>query len=323
MKPIGVIREIWRYPVKSMAGERLARADVGRSGVLGDRLWAVRDESEGVITSGKKLPKLMLCSARFAEEPLSDAGPGNVPPVFVTLPGGKEFRSDEADADQKLSDYLGRNVTLSALRPATDRDHYRAGKNSRANMREAFGLAPDEPLPDFSMLPLSLLAELGKYATPRGTYFDAYPLHLLTTATLEELKSRNAKGDFDQRRFRPNVFIETTAEQGYAETRWCGGSLSAGDLVTAVDAPTVRCSMPSRAQPGLSNDPSVMKTVAAEAERCVGVYANIERPGRIAIGDTVSATLRHPSKLEQFGQARATDMKRLILRAAAAALPKK
>lgn len=42
---VGNVAEIWRYPVKSMAGEPLERADVSWHGVAGDRRWAfVRDD---------------------------------------------------------------------------------------------------------------------------------------------------------------------------------------------------------------------------------------------------------------------------------------
>jgi MOSC domain-containing protein len=45
------VREIWRYPVKTMAGERLARADLGPLGIAGDRVVHVEDDDGRVITS--------------------------------------------------------------------------------------------------------------------------------------------------------------------------------------------------------------------------------------------------------------------------------
>src|SRR5689334_18167656 len=45
------IDEIWRYPVKTMAGERLERALVGRLGIEGDRVVHVEDPNGRVITS--------------------------------------------------------------------------------------------------------------------------------------------------------------------------------------------------------------------------------------------------------------------------------
>jgi len=39
------VAELWRYPVKSLQGERLDTADVGAQGLPGDRQWALFDEA--------------------------------------------------------------------------------------------------------------------------------------------------------------------------------------------------------------------------------------------------------------------------------------
>ena len=48
MKLVG----LWRYPVKSLQGERLESAVVAQDGLLGDRLWGLRDELTGRILTG-------------------------------------------------------------------------------------------------------------------------------------------------------------------------------------------------------------------------------------------------------------------------------
>ncbi len=45
------IAQIWRYPVKSMAGERLEQARIGPLGIEGDRVVHVEDEDGQIITS--------------------------------------------------------------------------------------------------------------------------------------------------------------------------------------------------------------------------------------------------------------------------------
>src|SRR4029077_9199045 len=45
------VQELWRYPVKSMRGERLESAEIGRDGVRGDRLVHVRERGGRVVTS--------------------------------------------------------------------------------------------------------------------------------------------------------------------------------------------------------------------------------------------------------------------------------
>ena len=56
---VGRISELWRHPVKSMEGERVLRTSLGANGMLGDRVWAVRDEVRGGIRGAKKIPSLM------------------------------------------------------------------------------------------------------------------------------------------------------------------------------------------------------------------------------------------------------------------------
>ena len=65
---IGSIKEIWRYPVKSMAGEQLNACAVGTLGLTGDRGWAIRNETTGEITNGKRCPVLMRASARYLDQ---------------------------------------------------------------------------------------------------------------------------------------------------------------------------------------------------------------------------------------------------------------
>ena len=43
MTIVGTVQELWRYPVKSMGGERIEQATLGAAGLPGDRGWAVRD----------------------------------------------------------------------------------------------------------------------------------------------------------------------------------------------------------------------------------------------------------------------------------------
>lgn len=319
MDTIGTVRELWRFPVKSMGGERLATADVDARGVRGDRLWALRDDEKGVITNAKKLPTLLLCSARYASAPGADRGPAAVPAVIITLPDGATVGSDDPDVDARLSAAFGRKLRLCSLRPASDGAHYRAGKASAAELRADFALADGDPLPDFSMMKMSTLMELGRYATPRGTYFDAADLHVLTTASLAAMRKAAPGADFDVRRFRANVVVDTGDEGGLLEASWAGGELRAGAAAATVDSATPRCSMPIRAQAGLAADPAVLATIVAEAARCLGAYATVTRPGAVKVGDPVAVAVER-SAVGGWLRARAAGAKRLLLKAA---MPKK
>jgi len=61
------VRELWRYPVKSMAGERLEEADLRLTGIAGDRLVQVRHAgTERVITS-RTAPRLLGLAGTWDE----------------------------------------------------------------------------------------------------------------------------------------------------------------------------------------------------------------------------------------------------------------
>jgi uncharacterized protein YcbX len=151
-------------------------------------------------------------------------------------------------------------------------------------MRETFDRTPDEPLPDLSMVP----AELFEFATPPGTYFDAFPLHLLTTASLVTMEHLNPASAWDVRRFRPNILIETAVGvKGLVEVQWSGRTLRLGALHVQCEMPTVRCGITTQAQTDLPKDPTVLRTIVREAEQTLGCYASILTPGRVAVGDTV------------------------------------
>lgn len=97
---IGTVAELWRYPVKSMGGERLERAHAGHRGLAGDRGWAVVDTETGKVASAKRpqLWRVLLeCRAAYADEPEPDGGPAR---VRITLPDGGEVLTDDPGRDR-------------------------------------------------------------------------------------------------------------------------------------------------------------------------------------------------------------------------------
>jgi uncharacterized protein YcbX len=98
------VAALYRYPVKSMGGSSLPRAAVGPGGIPGDRGWALRETATGRAASAKKFAALMLCRARFLDEPAAGKPP---PPAEVALPDGTITRTDAAGANALLSRFLG------------------------------------------------------------------------------------------------------------------------------------------------------------------------------------------------------------------------
>ncbi len=70
------VAELWRYPVKSLAGERLTRAELTPNGIAGDRVVHVHDGRGHVLTARTKPHLLGLSSTLGADgEPLIDGRP--------------------------------------------------------------------------------------------------------------------------------------------------------------------------------------------------------------------------------------------------------
>jgi len=121
-------------------------------------------------------------------------------------------------------------------------------------------------------------------------------VHLLTTSTLERLREAYPEGRFDMRRFRPNIVVETS-QPGFVENSWIGRTLALGDeVLLRVSIPCPRCVMPTLPQADLPHDPGILRTVVGQNRLnlgdygelpCVGVYANVLRPGRIRPGDAL------------------------------------
>jgi hypothetical protein len=274
-----VVRELWRYPVKSMQGEVLASAVLTDHGVLGDRGWATRDERRGGIRGAKKISSLMRCAARYVEEP---SAPRPVPHAELTLPGGESVRTDDPSVHERLSAALDHPVTLFPLQPPEALDHYRRGAPDSDDLLEElrgmFGREADEPLPDFAAFPPELL----EYESLPGTYFDAYALLLVTRQTLATLHA-------DVRRFRPNIVVDVPEGDGYPERAWIGRRLRIGDEVELqVEMGCPRCVMITLPFADLPQDRALLRRVVREAGQDVGVYATVVRGGTIRDGDTVT-----------------------------------
>lgn len=234
---IGTVKQIWRYAVKSMAGEQLTSCTVGKTGIPADRGWVVRDETTGRITTGSRIPLLMQCEARYREAPDN----GSIPHVVMRFPNGVELASDAADVNARLSELLDKPVSLWPLQPA--------------------------------------------YA-PHIMHFDAYPIHVLTTSSLDAMKRLNPEALWDVRRFRPNFFIETdTRVDGLVEFDWT--TLRLGDVELKNEMRTERCAMATNAQKDIPKDPGILRSLVEAADQDLGIYASVIKTGVVRLGDVV------------------------------------
>jgi uncharacterized protein YcbX len=169
------VLELWRFPVKSMQGERLAEAEMGAEGIVGDRGWALFDLGTGLGLTARRVPELLFATGRLRD----DGG------AEVVLPDGT-VTTDGA----VLSDWLGRPV---ALRHA-------------GTVR-----GPRYESPDDDEVAAADTGSAGttwhEWRGGAGAFHDiaAARVSLITTGTL---------GAWDRRRFRSNVVLEGPGEGG-------------------------------------------------------------------------------------------------------------
>lgn len=209
------LSELWRFPVKSLRGQRLQRAEVGPRGLLHDREWMLVDP-EGVFLSQRRVPRMALVETRLEDGVLALSAPGMAPLQLARAVGRPlevqiwrdtcEAETVDPAADRWLSQFLGTACRLvrlpeTSLRPV-DPDYGRAG--------DQVGFA------------------------------DGFPLLLISQASLDDL-NRRLEAPLPMVRFRPNLVVTGTAP--YAEDRW--RRIRIGALEFRVVKPCSRCPIPT------------------------------------------------------------------------------
>lgn len=288
---VGSVSRLWRFPVKSMAGERLDESECTTRGLVGDRAYALIDAESGKVASAKSVrlfPELLNCRASFIEQPRSD---GEAPPVRIDLPNGVSVTSDSSDADGVLTSFFRRAVKLAQAAPedfTIDQYHPDVEDADPAGRRDT---VVEQKLGS------AFFDEVGMPSpVPVGSFFDLFPLTVLTTSTLSRLSELQPGSAFDERRFRMNLVIDSD-DAGFVENDWVGRELAVGDLRLSVTLPDPRCVMTTLAQDDLPKDIEVLRTLVhhnriqvGDVGRfpCAGVYAVVMETGVIRVGDRVS-----------------------------------
>lgn len=135
-----------------------------------------------------------------------------------------------------LSKYFRRNVTLARTAPDDfNIDQYHP---------DVEDLDPEGHRDTFveQKLGSAFFAQAGLPSpVPVGSFFDLFPITILTTSTLNQLNALQPASRFDQRRFRMNVIV-ATSEEGFVENNWVsresqyrrGGSTQSGPTRSAM-----------------------------------------------------------------------------------------
>ena len=189
----------------------------------------------------------------------------------LTLPDGTVVTSEQPDLADVLSRALGRQVAFA---------HAQGNGSSGATAEEYWpdiaGLEHRDTVTDWEL--------------PPGTFFDLAVVHVLTTATLERLRTLYPEGRFEVRRFRPNIVVADD-EVGFVENDWIDHTLAIGDEVRLrISGPCPRCVMTTLPQGDLPKDPGILRAAAQNNEANVGVYAEVVRGGLVRRGDPVTVS---------------------------------
>nr|VFK53886.1 MAG: hypothetical protein BECKTUN1418F_GA0071002_10318 [Candidatus Kentron sp. TUN]VFK55712.1 MAG: hypothetical protein BECKTUN1418E_GA0071001_10328 [Candidatus Kentron sp. TUN]VFK64287.1 MAG: hypothetical protein BECKTUN1418D_GA0071000_12551 [Candidatus Kentron sp. TUN] len=259
---MSIIKSLWRYPIKSMLGEKLHAVNITPKGLQGDRAFALLDVETGKIVSAKnpkKWPHMFSFHSRYEE--ITDLNT-----IHITLPDGTTIKNNDPNVDSILSDALGRKVKIISQVPKQPQ--------------------LEEYWPD--------IAEFDNRNTvtdeniPKGAFYDLGVIHLLTTSTLDELHRLYPEGRFEASRFRPNIILDTQ-QAGFVENQWVEKTMTIGDEVTLkITEHCPRCVMTTLAQDDLPKDPGILKTAVQHNEGNVGIYAEVIKGGTIKCGDPIN-----------------------------------
>ncbi|QJQ95839.1 MULTISPECIES: MOSC domain-containing protein [Halomonadaceae] len=202
---------LYRYPIKSTAGEALTEAVAGEEGLEGDRRYMVT-RPDGSFVTARTHPHLQRVSTTLRTGGVTLHHPA-LPDLSLTheefsaLPSPAQVWSDSfvglattREADEWCSQALGESVKLLWLGERSPRYRQAIGK--------------------------------------RVSFADGYPLLLIGQASLDELNTR-LRQPHRMAQFRPNLVV--TGSLPYAEDEW--HVLRIGEVELIVDAPCSRCAM--------------------------------------------------------------------------------
>ncbi len=247
------IDSIYISPVKSLALQRLERAQVGKRGIPEDRRFFVVSDKARLITQ-REVGSLTQARATFTLDPET---------LRLEFPGGTVVEGRPVSAEPITSRFFG------------ERDV------------EGFVVEGDwsAALSEFAGLSLRLV-RAAKSA------FDGFPLSLCSIGSLDALRASSGEHSIEERRFRQNIYISGAA--AHEEDTWIGGTVRIGGTAVAkVHMADPRCAMITHDPETGERDMNTLKMITAyrtdqPKEANFGVYASVETPGEIAVGDEVA-----------------------------------
>jgi len=246
---LGRISALFRYPVKSMAGELLDVARLGWHGIEGDRRLAFRrltDRSEFPWLMASKLPELLLYKPFRL-----DSNTAELLPTHVYTPDGKEYELRSNELRAEISRRHGSDVELMNLKHGI-----------------------------FDESPISVISLGTVHSVERESGRGVGLCDLRRFRPNVVIETKNAE-PFEEDRWVGRTLLFGEVNSGAATMAAIGAAIG----VTMRDE---RCVMVNFDPDTAERDSEVMKTVVRINENCAGVYGTVVRTGELRVGQVVT-----------------------------------
>ena len=257
MSHIGTIESLWRYPVKSMRGEKLDEIFVSFAGVMGDRLYG--------IVNGDGNPAFPWYTIRDYEE------------LLLYQP---RYRNHSATLQPKnLAAAQTMSPGINPLYPDTDRFsvEVETPEGNNYSLDDDF-LEHLKSLTDSQNLRLHF---------SQRSQFDCRPLSIFSMQ-LCDLLAEELDMDIDKRQFRANFYVKWNDNRPAYENDLLGHRLKIGDrLEINVLERDPRCKVITVNPDTAEVDSKLIKHIAQSHEGYAGVYGAVLVEGVVKAGDPI------------------------------------
>jgi uncharacterized protein YcbX len=257
MQIVGRVESLWRYPVKSMRGERVDEAFAGFSGIYGDRMYAFLSSAAPAafpFFTGREQEELLLYRPKFRQNE-SMRRPPNLAEAEGLGSGVTSIYA--APADQGLDIETPEGQTYSIDDPALVQ-----------RLRDGLGERHDLTL-----------------RRSDRALTDCRPVSLFGVWTARQL-SDEVGDSVDQRRFRANIYVDLASRKGFGEDELVAKRVRVGNkAIIEVLQRDGRCKMITLDPDTAEQNPEVMRCVKNRHEGMAGVYGAVLVEGTIRPGD--------------------------------------
>jgi uncharacterized protein YcbX len=259
MTIIGTIESLWRYPVKSMAGEEIPEAFMGFSGFYGDRCYAFKNSSarKGFpYLNATAQPQMLRYRPQF-RYPERAAKPPNLAAAQSIAPGVNPANGEPND------------LILDVVTPTGE------------------VLAVDNPVL-IDMLIEGLRGENNvTLVRSDRALADCRPVSMISLQTIRQVAAEVAI-PLDKRRFRSNIYLNLSVDQGFVEDEWVGHRLRIGPSAEVmVLERDPRCKMISLDPDTAEHNPQIFRHVTQAHDTYAGVYCAVLVEGTLTKGDPI------------------------------------